>query len=68
MYFPHIYKSTKNIDYNTKRASNTCMCYTLPTVRTNYGIFNIRFKGPAKYGTQLVKIWKPSMFQSSKNH
>ena len=25
------------------------MFYTLPKVRTNYGIFNIRFKGP--------KVW-----------
>ena len=33
--------------YNTRSISN--MFYTLPKVQTNYGIFNIRFKGP--------KVW-----------
>ena len=37
----------KRHNYNTRSASN--MFYTLPKVRTNYGIFNIRFKGP--------KVW-----------
>ena len=37
----------KRHDYNTRSASN--MLYTLPEVRTNYGIFNIRFKG--------FKVW-----------
>ena len=37
----------KRHKYNTRSASN--MFYTLPKVRTNYGIFNIRFKGP--------KVW-----------
>jgi len=37
----------KRHNYNTRSASN--MSYTLPKVRTNYGIFNIRFKGP--------KVW-----------
>ena len=37
----------KRQNYNTRSASN--MFYTLPKGRTNYGIFNIRFKGP--------KVW-----------
>ena len=37
----------KRHNYNTRIASN--MFYTLPEVRTNYGIFNIRFKG--------LKVW-----------
>ena len=37
----------KRHDYNTRSSSN--MFYTLPKVKTNYGIFNIRFKGP--------KVW-----------
>ena len=37
----------KRHSYNTRSASN--MFYTLPKVKTNYGIFNIRFKGP--------KVW-----------
>ena len=34
----------KRHNYNTRSASN--MFYTLPKVKTNYGIFNIRLKGP----------------------
>lgn len=37
----------KRHNYNTRSASN--MSYTLSKVKTNYGIFNIRFKGP--------KVW-----------
>ena len=37
----------KRHNYNTRSASN--MFYTIPKVRKNYGIFNIRFKGP--------KVW-----------
>ena len=37
----------KRQNYNTRSASN--MFYTLLKVGTNYGIFNIRFKGP--------KVW-----------
>ena len=37
----------KRHNYNTRSASN--MFCTLPKVRTNYGIFSIRFKGP--------KVW-----------
>ena len=37
----------KRHNYNTRSVSNTF--YTLPKVRTNFGIFNIRFKG--------LKVW-----------
>ena len=37
----------KKHNCNTRSASN--FSYSLPKVRTNYGIFNLRFKGP--------KVW-----------
>ena len=55
---------SKRHNYNTRSASN--LFYTFPKVRSNYGIFNITFKC-LKYGTQLVKIWKPSLLQTSRN-
>ena len=33
------------------------MSYTLPKVTTNYGIFNIRFKGP-KVWNSISENWK----------
>ena len=42
------------------------MFYTLLKVGTNYGIFNIRFKGPKVWNSiLLVKICKPSDFSIS---
>ena len=58
-------QANKRQNYNTRSASN--MFYSLPKVRTNYGLFNIRFKAAPKYGTQLVKIQKPSLFQTLRN-
>ena len=42
-------------NYNTRSSSN--MFYSLPKVRTNYGLFNIRFEGP--------KVWN-SVSENSK--
>ena len=36
----------KKHNHNTRSASN--LSYTLPKVRTSYGIFNTRFKGPGQ--------------------
>ena len=44
-----LHKSIRH-NYNTSSASS--MFYTLSEVRTNYGIYNIRFKGP--------KVWNSS--------
>ena len=41
------FQVNKKHNYNTRSASS--LSYTLPKVRTNYGIFNLRFKGP--------KVW-----------
>ena len=46
---------SKRHNYNTSSASN--MFYTLPKVRTNYGLFNIRFKGP-KVWNSISENWK----------
>ena len=54
----------KRHNYNTRSASN--MFYTLPKVRTNYGIFNIRFKGP-KVWNSISENLKTSLFQTSTN-
>ena len=45
----------KRYNYNTRSASN--MFYSLPKVRTNYGLFHIRFKCP--------KVWN-SVSEDSK--
>ena len=40
------------------------MFYTLPKVRTNYGIFNIRFKGPKVWNSiseNEQNIWKQNI-------
>ena len=43
------------------------MFYTLPKVRTNYGIFNIRFKGPKVWNsiTENLKTFSISNFKES---
>ena len=45
----------KRHNYNTRSASN--MFYILPKVKTNYGIFNIRLKGP-KVWNSIGENWK----------
>ena len=48
----------KRQNYNTRSASN--MFYTLLKVGTNYGIFNIRFKGPKVWNSiseNLKTLW-----------
>jgi len=51
--------------YNTRSASN--MFYTLPKVRTNYGIFNISFKGPKVWNSisENLKTLSISNFKKS---
>ena len=46
----------KKRSYNTRSASN--LSYALTKVRTNYGIFNLKFKGP--------KVWN-SMSENLEN-
>ena len=47
-----LHKSTKDTaTVQHKKCFKKLMIYTLPKVRKNYGLFNIRFKGP--------KIWNP---------
>ena len=41
------FQVNKKHNYNTRSASS--LSYTLPKVRTNYGIFNLRFNG--------LKVW-----------
>ena len=43
------------------------MFYTLPKVRTNYGIFNIRFKGPKVWNStcQSLKTFPILNFKES---
>ena len=52
-------------DYYTRSALN--MFYTLPKVRTNYGIFNIRFKGPKVWNSisENLKTLSISNFKES---
>ena len=43
--FSNFFTSVRNIhNYNTRLASKTS--FALPTSRTNYGIFSLRFQGP----------------------
>ena len=58
-------QGNKRHNYNTRSASN--MFYTLPKVRTNYGIFNIRFKGPKVWNaiSENLKTISISNFQES---
>ena len=55
----------KRHNYNTRSVSN--MLYTLPKVRTNYGIFNIRFKGPKVWNSisENLKTFSISNFKES---
>ena len=55
----------KKHSYNTRSASK--MFYTLPKVRTSYGIFNIRFKGPNVWNSisENLKTVSISMFIES---
>ena len=55
----------KRQNYNTRSASN--MFYTLPKGRTNYGIFNIRFKGPKVWNSigENLKTFSISNFKES---
>ena len=48
-------------NYNTRLSSK--ISYSLPKVRTNYGIFNIRFQGPKLWNSisediKILSIWK----------
>ena len=55
----------KRQNYNTRSASN--MFYTLPKGRTNYGIFNIRFKGPKVWNSisENLKTFSILIFEES---
>ena len=55
----------KRQNYNTRSGSN--MFYTLPKGRTNYGIFNIRFKGPKVWNSisENLKTFSISNFKES---
>ena len=55
----------KRQNYNTRSASN--MFYTLPKGRTNYGILNIRFKGPKVWNSisENLKTFCISNFKES---
>jgi len=55
----------KRHNYNTRSASN--MFYTLPKVRPNYGIFNIRFRGPKVWNSisENLKTFSNSNFKES---
>ena len=55
----------KKHNYNTRSASN--MFYTLPKVRTNYGIFNIRFTDPKVWNSisENLKTFSISNFKES---
>ena len=44
----------KKHNYNTRSVSS--LFYTLPKVRTNYGIFNLRFKGPKVWNSISDKL------------
>jgi len=43
------------------------MLYTLPKVRTNYGVFNVRFKGPKAWNSisENLKTFSISNFKAS---
>ena len=43
------------------------MFYTLPKVRTNYGVFNIRFKGPKVWNlvSESLKTFSTAKFKES---
>ena len=48
--FNNFFTPTKTIhSYNTRAATNEL--YYIPRVRTNYGIFNIRFNGPKMWNS-----------------
>ena len=55
----------KRHNYSTRSASK--MFYTLPKVRTNYGKFNIRFKGPKVWNSisENYKTFSLSKFKES---
>ena len=55
----------KRQNYNTRSASS--MFYTLPKGRKNYGIFNIRFKGPKVWNSisENLKTFSISNFKES---
>ena len=55
----------KRHNYTTRSALN--MFYTLPKVRTNYGIFNKIFKGPKIWNTisENLKTFSISKFNES---
>jgi len=55
----------KRHNYNTRSALN--MFYTLPKVRTNYGILNIKFKGPKVWNliSENLKTLSISNFKKS---
>ena len=55
----------KRHNYSTRSAWN--MFYTLPKVKTNYGIFNIRLKGPKVWNSigENLKTFSISKFKES---
>ena len=55
--------TSKVHNYNTRLSSNHA--YSLPTVRTNYGIFNIRFTG-AKVWNSVEAEFKNLFFKAFK--
>ena len=57
-FFTHV---SETHNYNTRLSSK--ISNSLPKVRTNYGIFNIRFQGPKLWNpiredTKRLPIWK----------
>ena len=60
-----ILSSHKSIKDYARSASN--MCNTLPKVRTNYGIFDMRFKGPKVWNSisENLKTFSISNFKES---